>query len=61
MCGWQLGNRPELCEKKKKKKALKILYQTEQTLDKGISKSVKREMAEGEKTKYIYLPGPVLR
>lgn len=46
---------------RKKKKALKILYQTEQTLDKGISKSVKREMAEGEKTKYIYLPGPVLR
>ena len=46
---------------RKKNKALKILYKTEQTLDNVISKSVKREMAEGEKTKYIYLPGPVLR
>lgn len=54
-----MGNRPDLCEGKKK--ALKILYETEQTLDNVISKSVKREMAEGEKTKYIYLPGPVLR
>ena len=45
----------------REKKALTILYQIEQTLDNGISKSVKREMAKGEKTKYIYLPGPVLR
>ena len=48
-----MSNRPDLCEGEKK--ALKILYQTEQTLDNGIFKSVKRKLAEGEKTKYIYI------